>query len=104
MDIFKSDLGRYFDIIFDRGCYYVFPDERRAEYAEVVARLLKQGGYLLLKCFSYREKRPEGPYRIAPDEIQVNFEELYEVVSIGETVFQGGRREPLPLCFSDIPK
>ncbi|MFA6001548.1 MAG: class I SAM-dependent methyltransferase [Thermoleophilia bacterium] len=95
-DIFESDLERYFDIIFDRGCYHVFPDERRSDYAAVVGRLLKQGGYLLLKCFSYREKRSEGPYRIAPDEIQVNFEELFEVVSIEDTVFHGGHGKALP--------
>ncbi|MFA5801632.1 MAG: class I SAM-dependent methyltransferase [Thermoleophilia bacterium] len=95
-DIFGNDLDRSFDIIFDRGCYHVFPDERRAEYAGVVAKLLRRGGYLLLKCFSYREKRSEGPYRISPDEIQVNFEELYEIVSIVGTVFQGVNREPEP--------
>ena len=95
-NILTSDLGRRFDIVFDRGCYHVFPDEKRVEYVPAVGRLLRPGGWLFLKCFSYKEKRSEGPYRIAPDEIRVNFEELFKVVSIDETVFQGKQRRPLP--------
>ena len=99
-NILTSDLAGdpawRFDIVFDRGCYHVFPDEKRVEYVPAVGQLIKTEGWLFLKCFSNKEKRPEGPYRIAPDEIRVNFEELFEVVSINETVFQGIQHSPLP--------
>lgn len=103
-DILKADLGRRFDFVFDRGCYHVFRRELRKQYVPAVGRLLRPGGYLLLKCFSIKETRPEGPYRIAPEEVRQNFSGLFEIVSIDETVFQGTMGDPLPQALFCVMK
>jgi len=61
-DVQHSALTGPFDIIVDRGVFHCFAeDAARARYAHTTARLLKPGGYLLLKCFHRDETRPEGP-------------------------------------------
>ena len=40
-DVLNSALDRQFDLIVDRGCFHIFPAERRADYARTVYRLLK---------------------------------------------------------------
>ncbi len=98
-DIMDNRLERVFDFVIDRGCYHVFPLEQRAKYVPAVADLLKNGGLLLLKCFSNREKRSDGPYRISPGEIKKLFSSLFQIESIKHTVFQSGDggREPKAL-------
>ncbi len=88
-DILVSHLDRTFDVVFDRGCFHLFPRGKRKEYVPAVSRLIRPGGYLLLKCFSYLETRPEGPYRIAPDEIEDLFTSDFDVLAIEHTTFSG---------------
>ncbi len=95
-DILDNRLEQPFDLVLDRGCYHVFPLERRRQYVPAVAGMLKTGGFLFLKCFSNRETRPEGPYRISPQEIERLFPPLFEVMAIRHTVFQNVNREPEP--------
>lgn len=97
-DILDNKLEGDYDLIIDRGCYHVFPQQYRKAYPKSVAKSLKTGGYLLLKCFSDLQPGSEGPYRIAPAEIEKNFSGLFEVVSIRRTRFEGPvgrlRRDP----------
>lgn len=44
-----------FDLVYDSGCFHHLPPHRRRAYVEMVAALLKPGGWLGLTCF-----RPEG--------------------------------------------
>lgn len=44
-----------FDLVYDSGCFHHMPPHRRRTYVELVAGLLKPGGWLGLTCF-----RPEG--------------------------------------------
>lgn len=44
-----------FDLIYDSGCFHHLPPHRRAGYVQIVANLLKPGGWFGLSCF-----RPEG--------------------------------------------
>ncbi|MBD0346684.1 MAG: methyltransferase domain-containing protein [Coleofasciculus sp. Co-bin14] len=88
-DILNSTLDQEFDFVLDRGCFHVFPLERRQDYVNVVNRLIKPNGYLLLKCFSHLETRPEGPYRFTPDEIREIFSSRFNVISIEDTVYYG---------------
>ncbi len=94
-DILNSHLDQEFDFVFDRGCFHVFPPERRQDYVHVVDKLIKPTGYLFLKCFSHLEKREEGPYRFTPEEIKEIFSSRFNVCSIKETVYHG-TLDPLP--------
>jgi len=94
-DILNSHLDQEFDFVFDRGCFHVFPPERRQDYVHVVDKLIKPKGYLFLKCFSHLEKREEGPYRFTPEEIKEIFSSRFNVCSIKETVYHG-TLDPLP--------
>jgi len=94
-DILNSTLNQEFDFVLDRGCFHVFPPERRPDYMQVVVNLIKPQGYLLLKCFSHLETRPEGPYRFTPDEIKEIFGGQFNVLSVKETVYHG-TLSPLP--------
>jgi cyclopropane fatty-acyl-phospholipid synthase-like methyltransferase len=88
-DILDSTLGTAFDLVIDRGVFHVFPPKHRHDYVARVYELVNPGGYLFLKCFSHRETREEGPYRLSPDELRSSFGGSFEVLAIKETVFQG---------------
>jgi len=94
-DILNSQLDQEFDFVWDRGCFHVFPPERRQDYVQVVDRLIKSNGYLFLKCFSHLQPGEEGPYRFAPEDIKEIFSSHFQVYAIEETVYQG-TLDPLP--------
>jgi len=95
-DILVSHLNRTFDLIFDRGCFHIFPRDKRRDYVPAVSRLIKSGGYLMIKCFSHLETRPEGPYRIAPSEIEELFSDGFEILTLQHTTFSGGNLKTPP--------
>lgn len=88
-DILSTRLTGAFDVVFDRGCYHVFPPQRRAHYASTVARLVKPNGWLFLKCFSEEQPGEIGPYQSSPREIEELFQATFEVKSIERTIYQG---------------
>lgn len=94
-DILSSRLTGPFDLIFDRGCFHVFPPERRLDYVATVAGLLKPGGFFFLKCFSQLQPGTGGPNRFTPAQIQSIFSSRLQVRSVSETVYQG-TLDPLP--------
>jgi len=85
------------DVIVDRGAFHVLPPEARPVYVRQVRRILRPGGRLLLKTFSDKEPRDEGPYRLSPGELRAYFKDAFDVVSIEDTVFQG-TLSPAPLA------
>ncbi len=88
-DILNTTLVSSFHIVFDRGCLHVLPPRRRKEYARTLKGLVKKGGYLFLKTFSYREEGDWGPYRFTAKELRDIFKETFEVIDIRETRFEG---------------
>ena len=94
-DILATKLQGPFDIIFDRGIFHVFAPEKRNTYVQNVSGLLKQGGYLMLKCFSDKEPAGEGPHRISEEEIRRSFSTALQVLEIRASFFKGVR-EPNP--------
>ena len=102
-DILNSNLDKKFDFVFDRGCFHVFPPERRSDYVGVVDSLIKPNGYLFLKCFSHLETRESGPYRFTPEEIKEIFGSRFNVISIEDTVYQG-TLDPFPRALFSILK
>lgn len=104
-DILVSHLDRTFDLVFDRGCFHIFPRDKRRDYVPAVTRLIKPGGYLMLKCFSHLETRPEGPYRIAPAEIEELFSAGFEILALQHTTFSGQNlKSPPKALFSVMRK
>ena len=87
-DVLKTKLKGPFDLIFDRGCFHTLLPRQRTRYIRHMHRLLKEGGYLFLKCFSRKEVREEGPYRFKPEEIQKLFGKAFKV-RIKHSRFQG---------------
>jgi 2-polyprenyl-3-methyl-5-hydroxy-6-metoxy-1,4-benzoquinol methylase len=100
-DIFNSKLDLEFDLVFDRGCFHVFPPERRHDYVRVVGSLIKPKGYLFLKCFSHLQPGEEGPYRFTPQEIRKIFSSQFKVCSVEETVYQG-TLDPFPRALFSV--
>lgn len=82
------------DAIVDRGVFHVMPPESRPRYVAAVHRVLRPRGFLFLKAFSDQEPRQDGPYRFSPAELASYFEPRFEVLSIGDAVFQGTLRDP----------
>ncbi|HAA30402.1 MAG TPA: class I SAM-dependent methyltransferase [Cyanobacteria bacterium UBA8553] len=102
-DILNSNLDQKFDFVFDRGCFHVFPSERRSDYVGVVDNLIKPNGYLFLKCFSHLETRESGPYRFTAEEIKEIFGRRFNVISIEDTVYQG-TLDPFPRALFSVLK
>ncbi|GAC1464772.1 MAG: hypothetical protein NVSMB70_10780 [Chamaesiphon sp.] len=94
-DILNSNLQEKFEFVFDRGCFHILPPDRRQDYVHIVNNLIKPGGYLFLKCFSYLQSGEQGPYRFTSEQIQEIFSSKFNVRSIEETVYQG-TLDPLP--------
>lgn len=90
-DIMKDDLGGEFDLLVDRGCFHVFEPDQRPRYVSAAGDLLKPGGLLILKCFSHKEKRRDGPHRFTPRQLKSYFSPTFEVLSIEDARFTGGR-------------
>ncbi len=94
-DIIQTLLEGQFDYIFDRGLFHVLETDKRTTYTKVITKLLAPGGYLLLKCFSYKEPGKTGPHRLSPDDIRITFDSRLKIISIVDTVFLG-QRKPRP--------
>jgi 2-polyprenyl-3-methyl-5-hydroxy-6-metoxy-1,4-benzoquinol methylase len=95
-DILESKLeDRAFDVIVDRGMFHTLEPRDRPRYVSTVHRVLRPRGLLHIKTFSNKEPGDWGPYRLSPRELRSYFEKSFDLVSLGETVFQGGVR-PAP--------
>ncbi|HEX21510.1 MAG TPA: class I SAM-dependent methyltransferase, partial [Actinobacteria bacterium] len=87
-DIIKTKLNSGYDYIFDRGCFHVLAPENRADYVMAIRKLLRKGGFLFLKTFSYKQEGKEDPYRFHPSDIRKFFGPWLKVVSIKESYFE----------------
>jgi len=105
-DILSTTLEGSFDLVVDRGLLHNLPPEKHGRYLAALERLMRPGGYLLLKCFSHEETRPEGPpHRYSPDDIRQIFERTFEVLEIRESTFQRpGDDQPPKALFCILSK
>lgn len=103
-DILNSKLkANEFDYIFDRGCFHVLLPVDRQRYITKIKQILRNNGILFLKCFSDKERRQEGPYKLSQDEIMDLFNKHFEIVNIKETVYQG-TLDPYPKALFVVMK
>ena len=101
-DILNTKLAEKFDFVFDRGCFHVFPPDRREDYIKAIQKLLKPSGWLFLKCFSQLEPGDYGPHRLSSEEIRNVFRSPFIIHSINDTVFIGNRQPPPKALFCVI--
>lgn len=105
-DILNTKLQGDFDIIVDRGVFHCFADTAEREtYAHTLARLLKPGGYLLLKCFHKSETRPEGPpSRLDENDIRAFLGTHFELLRHWESAFASSSGDEPPRALFCILK
>ena len=98
-NILESRLpDEFVDAIVDRGMFHVVPPETRPRYVDAVRRVLRRHGLLILKAFSDKEPRQQGPYHFSPEELREVFEPAFDVLSIEDALFHGpGPRPPKAL-------
>jgi cyclopropane fatty-acyl-phospholipid synthase-like methyltransferase len=94
-NILESRLPDAFvDAIVDRGVFHTLAPESRAQYVARVHRILRPHGFLVLKAFSDKEPRQEGPYHFAPADLRGTFERSFDVLTIEDAVFHGPNVRP----------
>jgi cyclopropane fatty-acyl-phospholipid synthase-like methyltransferase len=76
-------------LVHDRGCFHTLPSKFWGDYRRTVAGLLREGGILALKVFSFKMPAGFGPYRFTPEEIQKVFGKDFELMDVKEGVFNG---------------
>lgn len=104
-DILSTRLDRQFDIVIDRGCFHVFPPERRPDYVNSVGKLIRPGGHLLLKCFSSDAVGAAPPFRFKPSQIVELFRPSpLQVCDIRVGLFQGQMDPPPRALFCVLRK
>jgi 2-polyprenyl-3-methyl-5-hydroxy-6-metoxy-1,4-benzoquinol methylase len=103
-DILASELGETFDVVLDRGCFHVMAPEQRPKVVASIAKLVRPGGYLLLKTFSAKQPGDFGPYRFTPADIGEAFLSAFDIESIQETIYQGQLVPPPFALFSVLSR
>ncbi|WP_237225837.1 class I SAM-dependent methyltransferase [Rubinisphaera sp. JC750] len=83
-----------FDSIIDCGLYHSFDPEPRDTYVAGLRQVARDGGLLVLLCFSDREPVGQGPNRISEETLQKDFANGWEIEAIDPVRF--AVREDLP--------
>ena len=70
-DIFdlSSDLDGTFDYVLEYTCFCAISPQRRTDYADLVRRLLKPGGFYIALAFPIIERAGGPPYAVSPREM-----------------------------------
>ncbi|SRR5579871_2244995 len=79
-------------LVHDRGCFHTLPSDRWGDYAGVVSELLRKGGVLALKVFSFKVQGSLGPHGFTQEALEEVFEKTFELTAVKETIFQGPRK------------
>lgn len=73
-----------FDYVAEHTCFCAIHPSRRAEFAEVAARLLKPGGQLI-GLFYHHGKHGGPPWNSTPEQIRAAFEPLFHIGTLVES-------------------
>ena len=81
-DVFElaADYAGFFDGLWEYTCFCAIDPTRRREYVELVARLLKPGGWLLACFFPMREGTGGPPFPTSEAEVRRLFEPRFTFV------------------------
>ena len=86
-DITNTKLNQKFDVIHDRGCFHVLDKLAIQKYIKNIRSLLKKNGILLLKTFSTKEPRDDGPNRYSYEMIKELFSFYFRLLHCEETIY-----------------
>lgn len=81
-------LAERFDSVLDCGLFHGLSDEERPRYLAGLRHVLREGGRLVLMCFSEHEPPGQGPRRISQAELYAVFQSGWYVESIHSTHFE----------------
>lgn len=102
-DVLNTKIEEAFDFVLDRGCFHVFDEDKRYLYLKNITKIVRQEGYLFLKCFSHLQPGDKVPYRYSPGQIKSYFEQQFEIIHIKDTVYFG-TLNPYPKALFTILK
>lgn len=69
-DFFQLSSDSQYDFIYDRASLVALPVEMRTRYAQLITKVLKPEGQILLVAYDYDESEMEGPpFSVTQDEI-----------------------------------
>jgi len=88
-DIRSTQIQGPFDIILDRGTFHTLHEDERDTYVDKVFKMLKTGGYFLLKTYSTKEEMWKGPYRYDHNKLRRYFETKFKILLVVDTEFEG---------------
>ena len=88
-DFFDVEFNEGFDLVNDRGCFHHMNPSDRESFAARIAGVLKSDGLYCLRCWSDKEEREGGPYKISKDTIDSIFSECFDVGEIRDFRFGG---------------
>jgi len=71
----SNDLNGYFDYVLEYTCYCAIDPQRRSEFVDLVARLLKPGGMYISLAFPLTNKQGGPPFGVTVSELVHLFQE-----------------------------
>ena len=71
----SNDLDGYFDYVLEYTCYCAIDPQRRSEFVDLVARLLKPGGMYISLAFPLTNKQGGPPFGVTVSELVHLFQE-----------------------------
>jgi cyclopropane fatty-acyl-phospholipid synthase-like methyltransferase len=77
-----------FDNAIDSGLFHTFDDENRARYVRGLATVVRQGGRVMLMCFSDKTPGEQGPRRLTEAELRSAFEKGWEIEALEQARFE----------------
>ena len=98
-DVFNwPSQGETYDTVIDYGVFHQFPQGKTRQYVDVLARLTRPGGTLLLQCFGEGEGRQvgKGPRHISKRELATTFSTDWSIDWIRSEIYEVNSGEPFP--------
>ena len=92
--------GKVFDFVFDRGCFHSLKNDDRPKFAEMLAKLTKEGSLFLLLTGNAKEPREQGPPTMTEEEIRETFSRFFDLVWLRDFRFETTDAAPGPLGYS----
>lgn len=85
------DVVGMFDRVWDRAAIVALDPERRRRYAQVIRRLVRPGGQILVNAFTYDQSQMPGPPHSVPeDELRAHYDGWeFEVIRHGQPITEG---------------
>lgn len=101
-NVLELKIEKKFDLVFDRGCFHHIPVKSKPIYAQLVHRLLREGGKYFLLCFS--DKNPPLKKNLSKEDIRRYFSPGFRILFIKDSIHREsltGNKRYLYACFME---